>query len=117
MGDAISKFFKWAINISFFILGFYCLTYATEESTIKPLIFVLFSFGMVLWTAKAVYKGSQKVIMATAAVLALAGLAARYGVWGLLLANDIFVGFYPVWELCALALGLPVMIYVFLKEK
>lgn len=117
MKAAISRFLKWVINISFFILGFYCLTTAMEENTIRPMIFVLLCFGVVLWTSKAVYKGSQKVIIVTALVLLVAALAARYAVWGILLANDVFIGFYPVWELCVLALGAPVMTRVFLKEK
>lgn len=117
MEQAFSRFLKWAVSISCFILGLYCLTYAMEENTIKPTMFVLLSFGVVLWMAKGVYKGSRKVMAYSGAVVVGTGVLARYAVWPLLLDNEIYIGPFLTWEASALVIGLPVMMRVFLKEK
>ena len=111
------KVLKWFVSVSFFILGIYLLRQTTENDDIRPLILVIFSLGVVYWMSKETYEASKKVFLIGLGVVLLAGVAARLLVWPMLMDADVYIGYYMTWELCALAVGIPVMTYVFWKEE
>jgi len=107
---------KWVTSTSFFILGVYCLRLATDEGTIKPIILVIFSFGIVYWMSHSTYEASKKVFLTGLALVLAVGLATRFYIWPLLLSYDWDIGYYMSWGLSTIVLGIPIMGVVFWKE-
>lgn len=116
MAEIFVKLLKWLISVSFFIAGIHLLRLTTEGDTIKPLILVIFCFGVVYWMSKATYEASKKIFLIGLGVVLFAGLFARFLVWPYLLSGGIDIGYFMTWDACAVALGFPVMAYVFWKE-
>ena len=107
---------KWLISVSCFILGVFSLRWAMEDNTVSPMFMVVFSFGIVYWMSKTTYEASKMLFLAGLGVVLVSGLASRFLVWPYV-TLDIGIGYYVTWELCTLALGIPVMGYAFWKER
>lgn len=116
MAYIFAKVLKWLVSVSFFVLGVYLLRLAMENDDIRPLILVIFSFGVVFWMSKETYEASKRIFLIGLGIVLIAGVVARFVLWPLLLTMNFMLGYYMTWELCTLAAGIPVMAYVFWKE-
>ena len=108
---------KWLISVSFFILGVFSLRWAMADNTVSPMFVVVFSFGIVYWMSKTTYEASKKLFLTGLGVVLVAGLASRWIVWPYITLDLYGLGYYMTWELCTLVVGIPVMGYLFWKER
>jgi hypothetical protein len=108
----MAKTIGWLISMSFVISGLFFAQVMTDTGSIEPMILVIFSFGIVFWLSKTTYETSKKVMGSSLGMLILSAAVAKYIVADLL-AEWFGIGFYFSWEICMLALGGPVMAYVF----
>ena len=106
------KFIKWFISISAFIVGVFFLQMASETGEIFHTGLGIFSLGLVYIMSKSTFDAPKKILMGTAFVMLIAGIAAHlfFSYY-----TYVYLGgdFFLAWWLCTLALGLPVMSYIF----
>jgi hypothetical protein len=108
----VGKIIGWGFSISFLITAMGLSKNFSETRSMTSLGVSILCFGVVFWLSKTTYNATKKVMMATTAVLTVTGLAT----WFVLddIVEDMFgLGFYYTWEITAVAVGLPVMAYVF----
>lgn len=113
MAELITKLTKWVISISAFIYGSSFLMMIEASGTPKPLIMVVFCYGIVYWLSKSTYESSKKLFYTTLVIVAVAGFIPKF------VEIEMFffqVSYYLSWNVWALIIGVPVMGYLFKTE-
>jgi hypothetical protein len=113
----MAKTIGWLISMAFLIAGLGFAHNMSETGNMEPLGISILCFGIVYWLSRTTYQSSQKVMIGSVAVLVVSGLLANFVVADVIdeyLGWDI--GFYLPWVICMLAVGAPVMGYIFKNE-
>jgi hypothetical protein len=113
MADLITRFIKWLISVSAFIYGCSFLMMVEDSGEVRPMILVIFCFGIVYWMSKSTYEGSKKLFYVTLAILLSCAAIPFYYNPNLL---AFTVSYYFSWNVWVLIFGLPIMLYLFKND-
>ena len=108
MGDIFTKTMRWFICCVFFIIGVYCIDRSNNTGSVNPIIFSVFSFGMVYILSKSFYELPRKLLVVNVAVMIGTAIAATFLSYG--------YGFFVEWTFWSLVIGAPIMATAFAKS-